>query len=378
MTWGLFRPIVLLPQDAPHWTDTRLQVVLLHELAHVRRCDWALQLLAEVLRAVCWLNPLAWLAASRLRSESERASDDEVLRAGVAGAEYASHLLALARAARNRRHGVLEHAATAMARATPRSSIERRVEAMLNTHLNRRPAARWLRLVTACASLGVAAVVSSYGAYAQSFGSLAGRVLDPQGLGIPGAAVSATEVRTEALHAVRSDGAGRFDITGLTPGEYRLSVAMPGFQPASEVLAVTARRVERDLPLAIGTVRESIRVQQAADAPPAPAHKPQAAPAGVIAKSCQATGAGGGIEPPKKILDVRPVYPEGATDEGLVRLDARIDTDGRLTVAEVLQPASPALSAAARTAVEQWRYTPTLLNCVPVDVSVQIAVEFRR
>ncbi len=55
-------------------------------------------MLAELLRAVEWLNPLTWLAARRLRFESELACDDLVLASGVRAPEYADHLVDIARA----------------------------------------------------------------------------------------------------------------------------------------------------------------------------------------------------------------------------------------------------------------------------------------
>ena len=112
-----------------------------HELAHIRRGDWIVQIAAELLRAVYWFNPLIWIACRRLRRESEHACDDAVLGLGVEGTEYASHLLELARAFRQHRHTFLP--APAMARP---SSLERRVSAMLNRSLNRTPlTARRLR-----------------------------------------------------------------------------------------------------------------------------------------------------------------------------------------------------------------------------------------
>jgi beta-lactamase regulating signal transducer with metallopeptidase domain len=103
MTWGLFRPIVILPESARAWTDDRLRVVLCHELAHIRRGDWGTQLAGDVLRAVYWFNPFAWIACRRLRLDSEHACDDAVLNAGVAAPAYATHLLDLARACSRRR-----------------------------------------------------------------------------------------------------------------------------------------------------------------------------------------------------------------------------------------------------------------------------------
>lgn len=76
LTWGLFRPLVVLPQEAAtEWSDERRRAALLHELAHVRRFDTLTQLLAELACAVHWMNPLAWHAARRMRHERERACD---------------------------------------------------------------------------------------------------------------------------------------------------------------------------------------------------------------------------------------------------------------------------------------------------------------
>ena len=89
---------VLLPADAAHWADDRLDAVLRHELAHVRRSDWRHLVCAEVACALFFVNPLAWRLARTLRADAEKAADDRVLTSGVAPTEYASHLLALAAA----------------------------------------------------------------------------------------------------------------------------------------------------------------------------------------------------------------------------------------------------------------------------------------
>ena len=100
VTWGAVRPRILLPRGSGDWPADRIRIVLSHELAHIARGDWLMQMTAELLRSVYWFNPLLWIAGTRLRQESEHACDDAVLNLlGVDGSEYASHLLDLAREA---------------------------------------------------------------------------------------------------------------------------------------------------------------------------------------------------------------------------------------------------------------------------------------
>ena len=80
---GLWRPVILMPEAARGWSNDRRHSVLLHELAHIRRGDLRVQVLAHAAIAAYWFNPLVWIASSHLRSERERASDDEVLRTGT-------------------------------------------------------------------------------------------------------------------------------------------------------------------------------------------------------------------------------------------------------------------------------------------------------
>jgi TonB family protein len=89
---------------------------------------------------------------------------------------------------------------------------------------------------------------------------------------------------------------------------------------------------------------------------------------------------GGKIHAPKKIKDVKPVYPaiaQSARVAGPVTIEATIGPDGKVVDAKVVR-SIPMLDQAALDAVRQWEYTPTLLNGVPVPVLVTVTINFTR
>jgi HEAT repeat protein/beta-lactamase regulating signal transducer with metallopeptidase domain len=99
-TAGWIKPVILLPDESATWSPERLEIVLLHELSHIRRMDIVPHVLSEFARAIYWFNPLVWLAAARLRAEAERATDDRVVNAGAKPSDYAAHLLDIVRKSR--------------------------------------------------------------------------------------------------------------------------------------------------------------------------------------------------------------------------------------------------------------------------------------
>jgi TonB family protein len=131
MAFGLRRSTILMPAGAQAWREERRRMVLLHELAHVRRADGATHLLARAALSLFWWNPLAWSAWRQFLKERERAADDLVLTAGEPAAEYAGHLLEVARSLQ---FAPAASAAVAMAR---RSDLEGRLLAILDSAADR-------------------------------------------------------------------------------------------------------------------------------------------------------------------------------------------------------------------------------------------------
>ena len=154
---GWRRPVVLLPAGAEAWPEPRRRAVLLHELAHIARRDYPTQLAAEVVRALYWFNPLVWMAARKLRIESEHACDDRVLAAGARPSDYAGDLLDIARSLR-----ALRAAAPAGLTMARPSQLAGRLLAVLDPRRDRSGVSRRLAfpawLIAACVVLPLAAL----------------------------------------------------------------------------------------------------------------------------------------------------------------------------------------------------------------------------
>jgi beta-lactamase regulating signal transducer with metallopeptidase domain len=93
VTFGVAKPIILLPESFLA-TDASLQsVIACHELLHIRRGDWAQHLVEEIVRAVFWFHPaIAWLI-SRVRLAREQVVDLEVIRLTNARRAYLEALM---------------------------------------------------------------------------------------------------------------------------------------------------------------------------------------------------------------------------------------------------------------------------------------------
>lgn len=362
-TWGWRPPCLLIPAEALNWPMDRIRIVLGHELAHVRRLDWVWQMHAAVVRAAFWWNPLAWLASHRLSIESERACDDAVLALGIAPHTYAEALVAVARALR-----VSPPApAIAVSMARP-STLHRRITAMLNPHLQRTTPGRLatgLLVGTLLALLVPVAVIR--GAMAQA--PLEGVVYDSSGAVVPDVKLT-LEANGQKAEA-STDAEGRFAFPAVAPGTYVLESKQAGFKELHQKIELKQPADwSRVITLQLGQLRETINVTGRRGSGVAPQ------PAGPVR-----VRVGGNIKPPRKLVDVKPVYPEAAQEagrEGEVTIEAVIGKDGTVTTARVTSPeVYPDLAAAAVDAVRKWKFSPTLLNGNAVEVVMAVSVSFK-
>ena len=364
-TWGVVEARVLLPTQAVQWSDDRMHTVLCHELAHVRRHDWLVQMSAEVLRTVYWFNPLMALACRQLRRESEQACDDAVLGAGVSARSYAGHLLELA-SIRPRRAW---SSAMPMAR---RSTLERRIAAMLNTSLDRRAPSR-RALVTATVLLVAAALPAAALRAAQiAPRSLTGTIYDASGAVLPGVPLTLQDAQEFKWQAV-TDASGRFEFPPVQSGRYALEATLPGFRALRDEFELkTAGDWDRAIILQVGELTERVTVS----ASRIPARSAQAVQPSGPAR----VRVGGNIRAPQRLYNVNPIFPatmREAGRSGEVPVEAIIGLDGSVHSARVRGGhIHPDFAAAALDAVRQWRYSPTLLNGVPVEVVMTVTVAF--
>ena len=361
-TYGVFRPRVLLPAGAGARPSERVYGVLCHELAHIRRCDWCVQICADILRTICWFNPLMWLACARLRIESEQACDDAVLGEGVAPREYATQLLHLARMCRASAAWI---SATPMARP---SRLERRITAMLNPAVDRASLSRRAVILTiallGCLTLPIASLRAGQGTSA----ALEGSVYDPTGAVMPGVSLTLTNAQDVKTTAI-TDRAGRFEFAAIPPGEYVLEASLAGFRPLRQQLQLrNSGDWDRAITLQVGELSETITVRAsrvAVSETPTPGTQLRV---------------GGNIRVPRKLVDVKPVYPESmraAGREGVVPMEAIIGRDGTVTSVRVLSAdVHPDFAISAADAVRQWQFAPTLLNGQTIEVRMQVSITY--
>jgi beta-lactamase regulating signal transducer with metallopeptidase domain len=153
MTGGLRRPLIVLPSSAEDWTPDRREVVLTHELVHVRRRDALRHLLGRVAAACYWFHPLGWLAWRLSATAGERSCDEEVVALGARPSQYARHLFSLA--------SETTGGPTVLAcRMVPRSQLEDRIRSILRQD---RPRYSPVRTSAALAAIGVAGTLVACG-----------------------------------------------------------------------------------------------------------------------------------------------------------------------------------------------------------------------
>lgn len=162
-TCGVWRPAILLPEDADQWSPTELRHIVWHELAHIRRFDVAANWALAVMRTLHWWNPLFWYAQRAWLAEREMACDALVLRhlEGHQAGEYGRTILRFLERLSAGHRGLPTSAAPGFVLFLGRKQAVRRRLAQLTQQTRRVPV--WRRLLTAglIAALGLAGLTDA-------------------------------------------------------------------------------------------------------------------------------------------------------------------------------------------------------------------------
>ncbi len=380
VTFGLLHPIVLLPVSLRSLEPRALRAVVVHELFHVKRRDWAWLVIEEGLRAMFWFHPAMWWLISRVQLARETVVDELSILFTNARRAYLDTLLTLADD-------------SALSSSTPFSHRRHLFHRVML--LSKEADMSSIRVMAASCVLGVAL----------AGGALTGVRAFPlqaaDGQNPPRDPISA---ETHHLRATEYYEKATKN-TALTPDEKATALAN-AVAAEERALAINADYVPSLIykNLALRTLatmstdpdeqkrlikeadelrEKALALRRAAGIPDPPALSatpPPPMPEGFRqnVERLHPIRIKGQMLPPTKVRDVKPAYPldaQNAGVQGIVIIEALIDAEGHVEDARILQ-SIPMLDESALGAVRQWQYVPTLLNGAPVAVLTNVTVNY--
>jgi beta-lactamase regulating signal transducer with metallopeptidase domain len=376
-TVGWLKPVILLPPAlVTGLTPSQLEAILAHEIAHIRRHDYLVNLLQMASETLLFYHPAVWWASRRIRIEREWCCDDVAVRVSGNREDYAYALAAVAR-----------HALAAAAIGAGGPSLPHRVRRLL-TMPAEAPRAGAGGMVATLAVIGLVAGVSTW-AQGQTrttpprgeLATLSLTVIDP--MGERAAAVplvfeqGAFQEGTLFGHGF-TDSAGRYTVS-LPAGTFLFS-ALIDFFPPTEITLTAGERIEREVRMQLepmtGAFTVCIDCREAT--PPVP---------GPIAEDLQrdresyATALTRTAEPADGWEQYRVEVPQSLrrldrSVAGNVTVAGRVGVDGRLHSLRAVSSAHPALSDAALAALQAQRWVPARVRSTPIEVDVLIELQY--
>jgi protein TonB len=374
VTFGVRWPVVLLPAGILDQPSEIQRAVLCHELVHVERRDWAWVLVEEVVRAIFWFHPAIWWVVSRVQLAREEVVDLRTVRITGGRRSYIEALMAFA-------DGTPLAQAAAFSR---RRHLFRRILLLSKDRgMSARRRVAWSAVMALVLAAGSWRAISAFPLLQSPAGGERGAPLD-HGTP-PSPTVRGTDDRSPigGPPAPPPPSVQQAPVPEMAPR--RADTPRTGLEGVDEL---TRRLQQRAAPTPAAPL-ESRTV--AALAAPAPVAAAPVSPETTGPSDGGLTGGaepeprevvplrvGGRIPPPRKIKDVRPLYPPIAASarvSGIVIVEATIGADGRVTDARVIR-SIPLLDQAAVDAVRQWEFTPTLLNGAPTPIVMSVTVNF--
>lgn len=328
VTFGVLRPIVLLP-DRLRAADAAAQhAVVAHELHHVKRRDWPIVVGEEVVRSIFWFHPAMWWLVSRVQLARETVVDELSILTTNARRAYLDALLAFAD------DGGLA--------STPAFSAKRHLfhRVML---LSKEANMSSLRVAGGSSLLALAlgaGAVSAVYAFPLTT-TLIVRHTPPAGI-----AARDTVLTVDSLQPSTAQ-------SRPTPGQLPPPPPPPPPKPAGQIPPPPP--------------------------PPPPASDDMPESFAKTIERLHPVRIGRNVPAPTQIKNVKAKYPADAMAAGIqgdIDLEVIIDATGRVADARVLRGV-PELNGAALDAVKQWEFTPTHLNGEPTAVLVTCNMTFR-
>ncbi len=386
-TIGVIHPEIILPEalfDGP--ASDEFASALCHEMAHIRRNDYLLNLICEVALVALAFHPAAWLMKRRIDETRELACDEAASQRFLGPAAYARALVSLANSIAplglNSRPGCTLGVFDS-------NILEKRVMKLLNNQPQ--ISSRRARMLFVAGALALALGALTAGAFSveagepmkasaagavvnneKAGGTLSGTVSDPSGARVPNAKVAIMNVVNAGTDATETNDSGEFAFKNLAAGAWNLTVTKPGFKVVQTTIVLSEKQeTSIMIDLTPGEVHQTVTVTGARVKGATPAPVP-AAP--------ERIRVGGSIEAAKLIAATHPQYPESVRAKGIqgeVLLEAVISKGGVPISLTVITSPDAALSQSALDAVKTWRYKPTLLNGMPIEVATTIAVDFQ-
>ncbi len=383
VTYGVLRPTIVLPMDAPAWHEVDLTRAMIHELEHVRRCDWVSQCLARALCACYWFHPLVWIAWKQLALEAERACDDAVLRRAEA-TDYADQLVVLAQRMSTAPNGALLAVAN-------RTHLAARIAAILDTRQQRGRAGRVrVALICVCSTLFIATLsplrIAAAGQSESRTETFTGSLRDPLGRTLPDTGLTLWNAATHQPIATRTDRAGHFTFAGVPAGAYQLRVDEFGSQ--GQITFAPGLRLHRDIAVVMDGIDDTVTVYSSdvptvSPPPPPPLPSPSNTSPPYQSQAeldrCAQVSMFCRVTPPVQTARVQPVYPtkqRASAVAGTVVVEGRVGTDGLVKDLHAVAPADPDFASATLDALRRWQFSPIRFDGVPVEMNIHVTANF--
>ena len=157
---GWLRPVILLPVGlAAGLTPQQVEAILAHELAHIRRCDYLVNLLQTLVETLLFYHPAVWFISRRIRAEREKCCDDVAVSAGAERFSYAESLIHVLRQSAQRPRRLAPALGAAPLQATGKASeLRSRIVHLLGAGAAEAPR-NWPAVAAVLAGLAITATV---------------------------------------------------------------------------------------------------------------------------------------------------------------------------------------------------------------------------